>query len=127
MCIQVLQDTPFPGWCRKTYFMVDGGKVTYYYPPKPDPEEAAKVKEGVVKEEEEGVKEEEVKVKKEDAAEVKEEDGEAADGEFMIERVVAKRSAKGVIEYKCRWAGYSAADDTWEPLANLEGAQNDPG
>ena len=42
--------------------------------------------------------------------------------EFEVERIVASRTRKGSMEYQVRWKGYTAADDTWEPLQNLSNA-----
>ena len=40
--------------------------------------------------------------------------------EFPVERIVDCRTRPGVgVEYRVRWEGYSAADDTWEPAASL--------
>ena len=39
--------------------------------------------------------------------------------EYVVERVVAHRESPAGIQYKVRWHGYSASDDTWEPAEGL--------
>ena len=39
---------------------------------------------------------------------------------FSVEKIVdSKIDKNGVQLYKCRWKGYTAADDTWEPTENV--------
>jgi hypothetical protein len=42
---------------------------------------------------------------------------------YQVERIIDSRPSvdKGVelLEYRVRWEGYAAADDTWEPSANI--------
>ena len=40
----------------------------------------------------------------------------------MPPQVLAKRSRKGVLQYKVRWKNYGEEADTWEPLDNLDNA-----
>lgn len=43
--------------------------------------------------------------------------------QYEVERIVAQRCCRkrgGRTEYRVRWRGWSAADDTWEPAATLE-------
>ena len=47
------------------------------------------------------------------------EDIEANDTEYDVERILDKRTRKGITEYKIRWKGYSDEDDTWEPTSHL--------
>jgi transposase InsO family protein len=47
------------------------------------------------------------------------EDIEANDAEYEVEKILDKRTRKGVTEYKIRWKGYSNEDDTWEPTSHL--------
>ena len=37
-------------------------------------------------------------------------------------QVLAKRTRKGVLQYKVRWKNYGEEADTWEPLDNLDNA-----
>jgi hypothetical protein len=42
--------------------------------------------------------------------------------EYEVERVIAKRLSRNSVEYLVQWKGYSTADCTWEPAANLSNA-----
>ena len=41
---------------------------------------------------------------------------------FDVEKIVGKRYEGGRNEYRVRWKGFAEDDDTWEPVANLGGA-----
>lgn len=41
--------------------------------------------------------------------------------EYKVSKIVGHRARLGKTEYKVRWKGYGAADDTWEPLENVDG------
>lgn len=42
------------------------------------------------------------------------------EGLFSVEKIMdSKIDKNGVQLYKCRWKGYTAADDTWEPTENV--------
>ncbi len=45
-------------------------------------------------------------------------------GEYEAEAIVGKRGKGRRVEYKVRWLGYSATDDTWEPISNLENCKD---
>ncbi|OQV15887.1 hypothetical protein BV898_09983 [Hypsibius exemplaris] len=57
----------------------------------------------------------------EDTEDEDEDDEELAADEWKVEEVVGRRQKKGqsTMEYKIRWVGYKAADDTWEPESGL--------
>jgi len=38
---------------------------------------------------------------------------------FKVEKIVDTKLVNGVVLYKTRWKGYTAADDTWEPRDNV--------
>ena len=39
--------------------------------------------------------------------------------EYVVDRIVGHRMTRGGIEYKVRWYGYAASDDTYEPADGL--------
>ena len=39
--------------------------------------------------------------------------------EYVVDRIVGHRMTRGEIEYKVRWYGYAASDDTYEPAEGL--------
>lgn len=39
---------------------------------------------------------------------------------FEVEEIQKKRTRTGKVEYYIKWKGYSSADNTWEPIENLE-------
>jgi hypothetical protein len=43
--------------------------------------------------------------------------------EYEVERILGRRSVGGVVQYRVRWKGYRADDDTWEPSAHLSSAE----
>lgn len=43
--------------------------------------------------------------------------------EFLVERIVAQRLYRGELQYEVKWAGYSDAENTWEPAANVAGTK----
>ena len=43
----------------------------------------------------------------------------AADGCYVVERLLAKRKRHREVQYLVRWAGFTEASDTWEPAANI--------
>ena len=40
--------------------------------------------------------------------------------EYELDKIVADRIRKGKQEFKVRWKGYKAEDDTWEPYQNIK-------
>ena len=34
---------------------------------------------------------------------------------YTVETVVGRRVVSGVVQYRVKWAGYPASDNTWEP------------
>ena len=46
-------------------------------------------------------------------------DEEGSSDEFTVDRIIDKRTKRGVAEYRVRWEGYESPDDTWERIENL--------
>jgi transposase InsO family protein len=44
--------------------------------------------------------------------------------EYEVERILDKRERRRRIEYLVKWVGYELHDATWEPIGNLENAQD---
>ena len=40
---------------------------------------------------------------------------------YLVDHIVAKKVQGGVMLYRVRWQGFSAADDTWEPIEHFDG------
>ena len=53
------------------------------------------------------------------APQILEEDGE----QYEVEKVLDSRMVRGQQQYLIRWKGYTPEFDTWEPEANLKGAE----
>ena len=47
------------------------------------------------------------------------EEAAAPGAEYVIDRIVGNRAARGGVEYKMRWYGYTAREDTYEPADGL--------
>eukprot|EP01051_Picozoa_sp_SAG22_P007946 SAG22_NODE_578_length_8958_cov_5.402980_4_plen_975_part_00 len=45
--------------------------------------------------------------------------GPAGEGDYEVDAIVGKRIWFGMVQYRVRWLGYSAAEDTWEPCDHL--------
>lgn len=58
----------------------------------------------------------------EDLEEEEDHEAVAADGEYIVERLLAKRTRDRKVEYRVRWAGFTEAADSWEPAANMSKA-----
>lgn len=39
--------------------------------------------------------------------------------EYPVERIVAHRLTKGHVQYRVRWYGFDATEDTWEPREHI--------
>merc|ERR1711865_1037032 len=46
------------------------------------------------------------------------------EGEFEVEKISKKRKNNGRLEYFVKWKGYATSENTWEPVENLETAQD---
>ena len=43
---------------------------------------------------------------------------------YLVEKILNRRIKNGKLEYKIKWIGYPMSESTWEPMRNLETAQN---
>ena len=41
-----------------------------------------------------------------------------------MEKILKKRTVRGMEQYLVRWKGYDSFEDTWEPIENLENAKD---
>jgi hypothetical protein len=44
---------------------------------------------------------------------------------YEVESIVNRRLVKGTVEYLIKWLGYPETDNSWEPLANLAGIEQE--
>jgi hypothetical protein len=43
--------------------------------------------------------------------------------EHQVSAILDKRKFRGQTQYRIRWEGYGAEEDTWEPIMNLQGSK----
>jgi len=56
-----------------------------------------------------------------DVTKSKRNDGDLSEDEFVVEKLLEKRTRRGKEEFLIKWKGYDKADDnTWEPKNNIE-------
>jgi len=55
-----------------------------------------------------------------DGAEENGDGDQPAEEEYTVEKILDRRTQKGVVEYLIKWEGYSHEDNTWEPVDNLD-------
>lgn len=48
---------------------------------------------------------------------------EGKEPEWEVDEIVNSRVIRGVFKYKVKWKGYGAHEQTWEPVRNVENAQ----
>lgn len=53
-----------------------------------------------------------------------EEEEPLAEGVYQVEKIVGQAMINGIIHYRVKWQGFSSAEDTWEPVENLEGCND---
>ena len=50
-------------------------------------------------------------------------DPAGGDERYYFEKIVSTRYFEGVQQFLIRWSGYTAADDSWEPIEHLAGEE----